>query len=351
MNEAEAYVFWNCLTEPGDREAGELIASYGVIEAAAKVMEGEVSVERWQPRISGIFPDEVIRRATKLDMKLLLPSAELWPAGLSDLGNFQPTALWYRGNPGNFEHFSRAIGVVGSRVATSYGQRVTAEICEAVVKEHGMVVSGGALGIDAIAHRTTMAVGGVTAAFMAGGIDNPYPAAHHELFEKIAHTGLLLAELPPGLRPTRWRFLQRNRLIAASSEAVVVTEAGWSSGSINTAGHATELTRPVYAVPGPINSPNSAGCNRLIREQQATLLLEANELPIDLGWVSPKIEPTIGMGTLETRLYDVLDHRERHFEDLLIASGLSASELKIAIGGLQLENLLVSGPAGTWKRA
>jgi DNA processing protein len=185
---------------------------------------------------------------------------------------------------------------------------------------------------------------------MAGSLDNLYPSGNWQLFDEISHTGLLLSEMAPGSKPTRWRFLQRNRLIAALSEAVVVTEAGWRSGSINTASHANALNRRVFAVPGPINSPSSAGCNRLIRDQLAELLLDAADLPLELGWREPSIPDQSSLGSLELRALDALTTREQPFETIAIASGLSRAELTLALGGLQIAQLALRGEGNGWLR-
>ena len=141
-----------------------------------------------------------------------------------------------------------------------------------------VIVSGGAYGIDAAAHRATLASGGVTVAFLAGGADRLYPAGNSELLRRIASEGVVAAELPPGSAPTRWRFLMRNRLIAAAASATVVVEAGHRSGSLNTAGHAAHMGRPLGAVPGSVLSPASAGCHRLIREYAATCVTTPDEM-------------------------------------------------------------------------
>ncbi|HKH07794.1 MAG TPA: DNA-processing protein DprA, partial [Agromyces sp.] len=115
-------------------------------------------------------------------------------------------------------------------------------------------------------------------AFLAGGVDRFYPLGHESLLSRIAETGAVVSELACGAAPTKWRFLQRNRLIAAASDATVVLEAGMRSGSLNTAGHAAALGRPLGAVPGPVTSPASAGCHRLLREYDAVCVVDAEQM-------------------------------------------------------------------------
>lgn len=353
---AKALILWNALVEPGDRVAGELIRTIGPIGAleafkSKRDMGEEVkeAFARWEPRYSPALADDKIAQAQRNDLKLLLPTDTLWPGSLNDLGNHAPLLLWYRGNSQQLERLERSVGVVGSRNATQYGQRVTADLATLLVQEDCAVISGGALGIDSVAHRTAIHGGGLTVAFMAGALDCPYPAGNFELFEQVGHRGLLLSEMTPGSRPTRWRFLQRNRLIAALSLATVVTEAGWRSGSINTVNHALELNRNVFAIPGPITSPASAGCNRLIRDSQASILLDIADLPIELGWRGESVAWLAGLGEFELRALDALTSKYQMTEQLLAASGLALNELRMALGSLKLLGKVESDGSGSWR--
>ena len=353
---AKALIVWNALVEPGDRVAGELIRTLGPVDALAaftskRDLGDEVrdAFARWEPRYSPSLADERIAAAKKHDLKLLLPCDSHWPSSFLDLGNHAPLLLWYRGNIGHFDRLDRPVGIVGSRNATHYGQRITSDLAALLVQEEAAVVSGGALGIDSVAHRTALNLGGLTIAFMAGSLDCMYPSANFELFEKIANQGLLLSEMSPGARPTRWRFLQRNRLIAALSLATVVTEAGWRSGSINTVNHALELQRPVYAIPGPITSPASAGCNRLIRDSQAAVLLDVADLPSELGWRMDVQGALAGLGSLELRTLDALKQGFQPIDKLLVESGLSLGELRMALGSLKLLGKVESEVSGSWR--
>jgi DNA processing protein len=355
---AKALITWNALAEPGDRLAGELISRFGPVEALEVFRNrrtvGEdflAAFERWAPRDRTNLAEDKIADAKKSDLKLLLPSDLEWPIQLNDLGGHAPLLLWYQGSIDVFQRLGRVVALVGSRNATHYGQRVTSELCGVAVDDGAAIVSGGALGIDAVAHRATLARGGTTIAFMAGSLDIPYPSGNLELFQRIAHTGLLLSEMAPGSRPTRWRFLQRNRLIAALCEGLVVAEAGWRSGSINSVNHAVELGRKVFAIPGPINSPASAGCNRLIRDGMASILLEVGDLASELGWRNPELEMGDNFGTLELRALDAVSRKGSSFDHLLVESGLSASELRIALGNLKLNGAVEILEKNVWKRS
>ena len=197
---------------------------------------------------------------------------------MDDLGRHAPLGLWVRGRVDVLAGNSPSIALVGARAATGYGEHVADARRRPDSSIAGSsIVSGGAYGIDGMAHRAALASGGTTVAFLAGGVDRFYPIGHESLLTRIASsTGAVISEVPCGTAPTKWRFLQRNRLIAAASDATVVLEAGLRSGSINTAGHAAALGRPLGAVPGPVTSPASAGCHRLLREYDAVCVVDAD---------------------------------------------------------------------------
>jgi DNA processing protein len=200
-------------------------------------------------------------------------------------------------------------------------------------------------------------------AFLAGGVDRLYPAGNSRLLERIADSGLLIGELPCGSPPTRWRFLQRNRLIAAVATATVVVEAGRRSGSLNTAGHAAMMGRPLGAVPGPITSPASSGCHRLIREYDAVCVTSADEMAeLATGAALPepalapvaasdrRINATATGGAEETRLLDALStRRSRPIADIAARSGLSAAEVMATLGRLELAGR-VTEDEGSWSK-
>jgi len=203
------------------------------------------------------------------------PAHEFWPRNLKDLGLRTPIGLWYRGNIENMNPLS--ISIVGSRSATDYGENVASDLAMKLSALHIDVVSGGAIGIDAAAHHGALEGEGFTIAVLAGGVDVNYPKSNSLLFEKIAANGLILSEVPPRNAPIRHRFLIRNRLIAALSNATLVVEAKIKSGAMSTAGEAAVIGRDVMAIPGSIHSGSSAGCHQLIRDG-AVLVTDVNEI-------------------------------------------------------------------------
>jgi DNA processing protein len=224
------------------------------------------------------------------------------------------------------------------------------------------VVSGGAYGIDAHAHRAALA--GVsevlpTIAVMAGGVDRFYPSGNEDLLRAVVNQGGVLAEVPPGSAPTRYRFLQRNRLIAALASVTVVVEARWRSGALNTAHHAETLGRAVGAVPGSVHSANSAGCHRLLREGGAVCVTDAAEIA-ELAAPSGEFLPDTRDGgsavqdglTLEDLiLLDALPLRSTSsVEKLCTVAGLGPESVRAGLGRLGLLGLAESHGGG-WKRA
>ncbi|MGB3376664.1 MAG: DNA-processing protein DprA, partial [Microbacterium sp.] len=177
-----------------------------------------------------------------------------------------------------------------------------------------------------------------------------YPIGHQQLFDRIRAGGAVLSEVPCGSAPTKWRFLQRNRLIAAAGAATVVVEAGWRSGSLNTAGHAAALGRPLGAVPGPISSAASAGCHRLLREYDAVCVTNAQEVRelwgdgVDDVATEPSVSPD------QIRLLDALSTRTpRVVTEIARLSGLAESRVRSLLGLLGLDGAVEQVRDG-WRR-
>jgi DNA processing protein len=286
LNDAFYRGVWTHLAEPGDSTARDLIGQFGAERAFNLLLAGELASpfesERWYARVNHGLITQGFRAAQRHGVRIITPSMDVWPQRFNQhTGSplIQPPALWVRGNRDALVAMNeRSIALVGARAATGYGESVTMEVAAGLAGMDYAIVSGAAYGIDGMAHRATLAAGKTTIAFLAGGVDRFYPAGHDALLSRIVEVGAVISEVPCGVPPTKWRFLQRNRLIAAATQATVVIEAGWRSGSLNTASHASSLGRPVGAVPGPVTSATSAGCHRLIREFGATLVTNVQEM-------------------------------------------------------------------------
>jgi DNA processing protein len=370
--EAFADAVWSCLVEPGDATAGVLRLALGSAAALLALHESDTAVERrlrdagvpdparlgleaararWAPRAVEGRLRGAFRSARVLGVRLVVADDPEWPGGLSDLGAHGPAALWVRGDPGVLVT-GPSVALVGCRAATAYGEQVAAELADGLVSCGMAVHSGGAYGIDGMAHRAALAADGTTAAVMAGGVDRLYPAGHHDLLSRIAARGAVISELPCGTSPSRWRFLQRNRILAAITAATVVVEAGHRSGALNTAGHAAALGRPLGVVPGPVTSPASAGCHRLLREGGAACVTGADD-------VRQLVAPTLDLGgdagpmrlpPEQMRVLDALSSRRPRDEAVIASSsGLSVERVAGVLAVLELDGRAVEREGG-WLR-
>jgi DNA processing protein len=225
-----------------------------------------------------------------------------------------------------------------------------------------IVVSGAAYGIDACAHRGALSAGGATVAVLACGVDRPYPRGNEELIERIAAEGAVVSEVPPGSSPTRWRFVTRNRLIAALSGVTVVVEAGWRSGASITAREAGDLGREVAAVPGPVTSATSAGCHRLLREG-AVCVTDVGEVlellgpiradSVDTDGTRPPVAAAVhdGLDPLDLRVLDALPLRAAvDVARLGPTAGVDRGTLSAALARLELRGLALR-VGSAWRRA
>lgn len=287
MDERTALVALSMMAEPGDRMFQQYISEYdSAVEALHGItiredmgVPGYVEVlDRVTPRNPvGERLDRTLRSLEQLNLTVVTPMAVL---GMQHLDLYdRPTCLYVRGDVSLLRSSATSLAVVGARAATAYGEQVATDLVAwAEQLKVGTVISGAAYGIDGTAHRAALARGVRTVAVLAGGLDRYYPSGHQALIEQIGQTGAVVSELPPGSPPTRFRFLARNRLVAALSDGLVVAEAGVRSGSLNAAGHAIAQGVPLGVVPGSIYSATSAGCHRLIREYAARIITDSADL-------------------------------------------------------------------------
>jgi DNA processing protein len=281
------------LAEPGDERLGAALMTEDAATLLDRVELGDSAlpgVEHYRARLA-IDREHATTRLAGVGGRFLIPGDGEWPTQLMALGAAAPIGLYVVGAELRVGA-ARSVAIVGSRAATDYGSVVASEIATDLGLRGWSVVSGGAYGIDAAAHRGALASGGSTIAALAFGIDTVYPRGHAELFERItAEGGCLIAELPPGATPTKPRFLLRNRIIAALTRGTVVVEAQLRSGALNTAAHARRLGRPVMVVPGPVTSANSAGCHKLARDDDpARIVTDAAEVIEEVGLVGELAE-------------------------------------------------------------
>lgn len=315
--------------------------------------------ERWLARAQSADPDADFGVLEGIGGCFIIPSDSQWPQSLADLGPAEPVGLWMLGK----ELQPGGVALVGARACTQYGTYIARECARGLAQQNIPVVSGGAFGIDIAAHTGALDASGYTVAVMAGGLGELYPATHRDQFRRIVDSGgTIITEAPPLWRPARWRFLQRNRLIAALASATVVIEAGVRSGALSTARHALEIGREVGAVPGMVTQEMSKGCNELLR-QGATLVRDSRDIIQLLPGFDAGQEGTLfdcpqpdapGIESLPPdlrRVWDALPQRSAMpMPRLVRVSGLGEREVLAALAGLELSGLVRSSARG-WSRS
>lgn len=362
-----ALAAWSRLTEPCDPAAVRWIDSCGPAGALRRLLAGagascgEPGPEhraRWGVRLPCLDPVRDLRTLSGAGGRLLVPGDRQWPDDLDLLGPRRPLCLWVIGAGDLRRACEKGVCLVGARASTGYGERLARNLAAGCVERGYSVVSGAAYGIDGTAHRATLAADGVTVAVLACGVDRTYPRGHDHLFARIKERGCLVSEIPPGSAPTRWRFIRRNRLIAALGKVTVVVEAAWRSGTMITAREAAELGRPVGAVPGPVTSAASAGCHRLLRDG-ATCVTDCAEIaellaPIGTDLSDPVTAPTAehdGLSCPDLRVLDAVPlRRPVALGPLCRAAGLTETDVSAALGRLVLRGLVHREGTGWCRR-
>ena len=272
MNELLARVALFSAIEAGHPYWSSEISTQGALAVYEKLLSSgydSIRNEKLIHALRQINPDQVLTEINKHDARLITPIDDDWPEQVNDLAA-PPIGLILKGNISALHQSSLAI--VGTRNPTSYGARIAGDFAAGFADREWAIISGGAYGIDSYAHKGALIAEGVTVAVVASGIDINYPAGNTRLFAEICESGAMVTEFMPGQRALPHRFLTRNRLIASLSKATLVVEAAFRSGSLRTARDAAEIFRPVMAIPGPINSPTSEGCHRLIGERAAEIV-------------------------------------------------------------------------------
>ncbi|HTR93248.1 MAG TPA: DNA-processing protein DprA [Trebonia sp.] len=320
------------LAEPADRRLTRLLREHGAARTLDAIKSGSplgpgspgqgASMDRWRVRLPELPRPEQLLAFRESGIRLVCPGDPEWPGQLADLGDDEPYALWLRGSADLRFSCLRSVAIVGARAATAYGSYVAAEFAASVAARGWAVISGGAFGVDAAAHRGALSADGVTIAVLACGVDVPYPSAHADLLDATAAQGVLVSEWPPGRQVSRLRFLVRNRVIAALATGTLVVEASQRSGAINTARHARDLHRRLMAVPGPITSDLSAGCHHIVREWQGVLVTSAAEVTENLSPVGATVPAQLGV-TLLPR--DALGHDQATVLDAMPRRGGSGT--------------------------
>ncbi|GIG62845.1 DNA processing protein DprA [Longispora fulva] len=370
------------LVEPGNAVLARLVRTSGPAEALRRLL-GEpeaphdlvtlsaAAKARLGDRDPWRLAEDARSAADRLGARLVTPEDPDWPTRADELARMSrggatgidvdsqpPVCLWVRGALPVADTVDRSVSVVGARTATPYGLYMATEISFGLAESGWTVVSGGAYGIDAAAHRAAMSAGGRTVAVLACGIDTVYPLAHAGLFEQIADTGLLLTEWPPGATPHRTRFLVRNRLIAALSRGTVVVEAAARSGARSTARRAFQLNRALMACPGPATSPTSEGCHAEIREHHARLVTTPEQVLEEVGRIGEYLAPPVrgraterdGLDDLAARVLDAVPRGHAiSAAEIAVVAGVSPTDARRNLPALVARELVVEDDHGLFQ--
>ncbi|HEX6873651.1 MAG TPA: DNA-processing protein DprA [Micromonosporaceae bacterium] len=388
------------LVEPGSRELGQLVADVGPVHALRALQPGapgwprrrgaEVNAdnavhvparlaERVRVRLGSADPfrlaEQALERAGRIGARIVTPEDEEWPYQLADLvwlsrdaadpiyrDTHPPHCLWVRGPWPLSAVCERSVAVVGARASTAYGDHMAGELGFGLADRGWTVVSGGAFGIDAAAHRGALAAGGPTVAVLACGVDRPYPLSHASLFAQIAEDGLLVTEWPPGSDPHKRRFLVRNRVIAAMSRGTVMVEANVRSGARFTLNRARDLHRHVLAVPGPATSAMSAGCHEELRVPGTVLVTGAAQVLDVVGRIGADLAPPARaeesardqLTPLQQQVLDgVRPRKVLTAEEIAAAAGVSTRDARRTLPGLELAGFVTATGAGyrLWRKS
>ena len=282
INEARARLILFSIIQPADpfwiyeiNQRGGLSVYHRIISGNYYLKQQEIL--KLQQQIMQSQVKDLELEISKAGGVFITPEDNDWPISLADLAT-PPIGLVIAGDRSVLLKLDKSISIVGSRQPTNYGLQLSYSLASQASLAQLVVVSGGAYGIDTASHQGALSVGGLSIAVLAGGINRLYPLENQKLFKDITKSGLLISEVMPNTESKPYRFLIRNRLIAALSRSTVVVEAKFISGSIRTARDAAEIFRPVFAIPGPVTSPLSEGCHRLIAERVADIATSLDEI-------------------------------------------------------------------------
>jgi DNA processing protein len=351
------------VVEAGTPKISGMIAGYGALETWEWLKSWSGGYEVYAQRAAMLRLERAAGETDAAGMRFIIPSDEEWPQQLASLADAEldgrggvPAGLWLKG-PGNLNDMcTRAVTIVGSRASTRYGEIVATELAGDLARQDPpvTVISGGAYGIDASAHRGALAGEGVSVGVFAQGLDNAYPRGNASLFERLATEQLVVSEMPLGFPPSKASFLARNRLLAALSQGTIIVEAAQRSGARNTASWAQLLGRELMATPGPVTSATSVTPNRLIRDGQAHLITSTEDAMTVLGDTTRfNIDVPVTVEDLSPTLLAVLDafpgHGSRSAGELSLISGVHVTECLASL--TELEDLrLVSSTSSGWRR-
>ena len=364
MTRTEAYLALNLLPQIGPVRVKKLLQHFGSPEAILAAKSRDImavhgigqaqadAVSTWETQID--LAGE-INKIEQRGLKLLTQEDPLYPALLREIHD-PPVLLYVWGDLQPRDH--HAIGVVGSRHATHYGLTAAKKLSFQIAYAGYAVISGLARGIDTAAHEAALAAKGRTIAVIGSGIGKLYPPENMALAERIAENGAVISEYPVDRIADKQTFPYRNRIVAGWSHGLIVVEAPVRSGSLITAQQATDMGRTVYAVPGQIDKPTSAGCNRLI-QQGAKLIMDGGDVLDDLMTLfptaprAPKVAesaPSAELTLDERILYEAIGSEEAHINEITTSSGLTSATVNATLMRLEMKRLIRALPGRRYVR-
>jgi DNA processing protein len=264
-----------------------------------------------------------------------------------------PMVLYLKGNSklfhSNVLRNARMIAVVGTRHITHYGREITKMFAGELARSGLIIVSGMAYGVDGVAHKACLDVGGKTIAILGNGVDMAYPRENAKLYEEILDgSGLIISELPPGTPPSVGSFPSRNRIVAGLSQAVLVTEGASDSGSLITANFGLEFGRKVFAIPGPITSSLSAAPLRLI-EKGAKLVVSPEDVIKELGLKINELgtkKVYLGLSKEEEKIVKLLENESLSFDEIVRALKLDSSKVASILTMMEIKGIIKNSEGG-----
>lgn len=348
MNDKRYWVGFNLVKGIGAVRFQNLLNAFGDLESAWKAPLFNLAgaglsaklVERVAQVRANVNLDEIMAQAEAAGIRILTWQDDEYPAYLKEIDQ-PPPVLYLRGEITAEDRWS--VAIVGTRAVTPYGRQVTEELATTLVHHGVTIVSGLARGVDAVAHSAALKAGGRTLAVLGSGVDKIYPPEHRQMAEKISSSGAVISDYAPGTPPDSANFPPRNRIISGLSMAIVVVEAGDTSGALITAEFAAEQGRDVFAIPGNIYAPQSKGTNRLLRNGAKTLLtpqdvLEALDLTRNVE--RREIRKVIPSDATEASLLEMLGAEPIHVDEIRARIGLPVEKVSSTLTMMELKGMV-----------
>ena len=348
MDYTRYYLGFNLVNGIGPARLDRLIERCGSVEAAWRANSAEHIAAGLDAKTAAALLkaqrtldlDAELERVERAGARLISREDASYPAALAQIPA-PPPLLYVRGQISGVDDWS--VAVVGTRSPTTYGREVTRRIVGELAAAGVTVVSGLAIGVDTIAHVAALETGGRTIAVLGSGLDQVYPERNRALAEQIVMNGALVSEFPLGTKPTPQLFPVRNRIISGLSLGTLVVEAGEKSGALITVRFALEQGRDVFAVPGPIFSPKSAGPNQLIRDGAGLVargqdILEA--LNLSAAAIQHEVQATLPDDPTEAALMELVSYEAQHIDEIRRQSDMPITVVSSTLAILELKGLV-----------